>query len=1197
MHALRPSSSLRQLPDSLRPLAAPRHFSSASARPSIPTLRRFTRSKASTALVLNAGSSSLKYGLFQLRAGGEMQSICAGGAERIGQRGALIAHKDSAGSHKVEAELESHEHALSEIVALLTSEKGPIDDVSQVAVVGHRVVHGGAVYSTPVVIDAAVERTIEQHIPLAPLHNPANLLGIRVARQLFPCPHVAVFDTAFHASIPAHNYMYALPSELHDDHGVRRYGFHGTSYTYVLQQTAKLLHRPAEELNLILLHLGNGASMAAVRRGVGLDTSMGLTPLEGLVMGTRAGDVDAGVTTFLASHLGYSAEAIDKLLNKQSGLLGMCGTSDMRSVKAKADQGDAPSILARRVTIERIRKYLGAYLLKLEGDVDAIVFTGGIGENDAELRQEVCADLTRFGISIDPTKNALGLSEVQSSFASIKCMVVPTDEEVSIAQQAVEAAAIQPPPATPQPSAPLPRPKEAARPAAAPSRGKVPPLGHAVLIESDKATALWEAALLSSVLPRSRQLGYFRLLSHGEGRDRKLDFMRSSSKLGLDKQPFDAMIGMHVDSALSLYARGRSDEIFGTIIDKFKAYAADKDFVLVCGERITARGSVGAPGSSGFYAQLAAALNIPVLIAHDVTLEVSGDALEAKLAGIKAGYAASAVRLAGAIIAGLPAKDFERAERAVRKSLDHFGIYPAALLPHDERIHQLTMAEVAEQLDAKVLFGEKNVHTQFVQNVDIGTMQVPDLLAKLQNTPGTLVVTAAARAEVLLSLIFAARSSNTPLHPGVVLTGASSLPSTVQHVLDGVHTIGKPVLITQKSSYEAATLLYDLQRSPHPLASGYAKCEVSEAIMEKHLDADFLDAMVGDMPPADDLSPIVLKHNMFTAARKSKQRIVLPEGDDLRIVTAAADLLTRGLCDVTLLGDPKAVRALAEQAHVSIDGAAIIHPDTVLKDEQTSWGDEMVRGLCEARKKTGMTLDAARELLRSDPAYFGTMMMLQGKADGMVSGACHSTANTMRPALQLIKTAPGFSLVSSVFFMLLRDKVYVYGDCAINVDPTAEQLAEIAVASAQTARAFGVTPRVAMLSYASGDSNQGPMIDKVRKATELARKLAPHEFIEGPIQFDAAVDPAVAAVKYKGAANPVAGKATVCIFPDLNSGNNGYKAVQQASKTSAVGPIMQGLRMPVNDLSRGCTVEDVVNTAVCTALQAISAKQAATSRD
>jgi len=303
------------------------------------------------------------------------------------------------------------------------------------------------------------------------------------------------------------------------------------------------------------------------------------------------------------------------------------------------------------------------------------------------------------------------------------------------------------------------------------------------------------------------------------------------------------------------------------------------------------------------------------------------------------------------------------------------------------------------------------------------------------------------------------------------------------------------------------------------------------------------------------------------------------------VVAAAGDLLARGLCKLTILGDPAEVRAHASRANVNLDGATLINPSDGVPDA-------MVEALYEARKKKGMTLEKARQTLESDVNFFGTMMMYMGNADGMVSGACHSTANTMRPALQVIKMAPGYSLVSSVFFMLLPDKVYVFGDCAINVDPTAEQLAEIASTSAGTARAFGLKPRVAMLSYATGDSNSGPMIDKVRSATERARELAPGELIEGPIQFDAAVDPAVAAVKYKGAdASPVAGKATVLVFPDLNAGNNSYKAVQQAAKAIAVGPIMQGLRMPVNDLSRGCTIDDIVNTVVVTCLQARASKE------
>ncbi|KAL1508085.1 hypothetical protein AB1Y20_007678 [Prymnesium parvum] len=1156
-----------------------------------PPLSKESAKSTCKALVLNSGSSSLKYGLFRIILG-KAECVCSGLVDRIGLLSSSITHKDADGTRKVDVDVPDHSSAITQVVELLTSSQGLISNVADITVVGHRVVHGGPLYSTPAVVDEAVERAIERCIPLAPLHNPHNLLGIRVAQKHFPCPHVAVFDTAFHATIPEHNYTYALPRELCIEHNLRRYGFHGTSYTYVLKQTAKLLHRPAEELNMIILHLGNGASMAAIRKGACIDTTMGMTPLEGLVMGTRCGDVDGGVATFLASNLGYSAADIDKLFNKQSGLQGLCGSSDMRAIKAKAEAGVAECQLARRIAIERIRKYLGAFLVKLNGEVDAIVFTGGMGENDAELRDEVCADLQTFGISVDSTKNKLHLSEIQSSFAIVKCMVVPTSEELSIALQSAEAIGVLPTTGEEVTSKPFFEKTSLSTSTAKAPTGKVAPLGHALMIEGDQGTVLVEAALLTALLPRSSHLGYFRMLTLGEGRDYKLDFMRGVDKLGFHKEPVDAMVGMTMEEANALFARGLTDEIYSTIIDKFKAYSANKDFVIVSGQKITTRGARGGPGSFEFYAQLAAALNMPALSVHDArTDRIYGAALGPKLAGIRAAFEQSNVRLAGAIVTGLPADDFEAAERATRESLENQDIYPAALLPHDDRLYQLTMGEIAHELDAKVLFGESNIHNQFVRNVEVGTMQVPDLLAVLQQRPGTLVITSVARTEVLLSLVFAARSSNMQLHPGVILTGAAELPKTVQHVLDGVGTIRKPVLITTKSTYEVTAMISELRKLPHPLANGYAKLETAETLLEKHLDVDFREAMIIDMP-VEDISPIILKHKMFTAVRKSKQRIVLPEGDDTRIVVAAGELISRGLCDVTLIGEEKSVKALAESAHVCIDGATIIDPNLVLKDSRTSWGDAMVDELYEKRKHKGMTLEKAREILRSDPAYFGTMMMIRGMADGMVSGACHSTANTMRPALQLIKTAPGFSLVSSVFFMLLRDKVYVYGDCAINVDPTAEQLADIAIASVQTARAFGIVPRVAMLSYASGDSNQGPMIDKVRQATELARKLAPDELIEGPIQFDAAVDPAVAAVKYKGLHSPVAGKATVCIFPDLNSGNNSYKAVQQASKTSAVGPIMQGLRMPVNDLSRGCTVEDVVNTAVCTALQAIVAQQA-----
>jgi len=326
------------------------------------------------------------------------------------------------------------------------------------------------------------------------------------------------------------------------------------------------------------------------------------------------------------------------------------------------------------------------------------------------------------------------------------------------------------------------------------------------------------------------------------------------------------------------------------------------------------------------------------------------------------------------------------------------------------------------------------------------------------------------------------------------------------------------------------------------------------------------------------LPPRMFLYNLVQQAKADRRHIVLPEGTDERILKAAETLLGRDIVDLTLLGDPREVRRLVKQLGLQIDLERLPTIDPHTSDRIP----EFAQTLCELRKHKGMTLDMARDLVRG-VAYFGTMMVYKGEADGMVSGAAHSTLHTIRPALQFIKAKPGFSVVSSVFFMCLDDEVLVYGDCAVNPNPTAEQLAEIAISSADTAQAFGIEPRVVMLSYSSGESGVGEDVDRVREATRLAQERRPDLLLEGPMQYDAAVDAGVAAAKMPG--SKVAGRATVFIFPDLNTGNNTYKAVQRETGAIAIGPVLQGLKKPVNDLSRGCTVEDVINTVVITAIQ------------
>lgn len=390
-------------------------------------------------LVLNSGSSSIKYQLFDMR---ERTLLAKGAAERIAEPGSRLVHgqRDSTGAlHErvTDCELRDHAAALDRIMGLL-GDGGGAEDGGELIGIGHRVVHGGEEFRDPCVIDEPVIEAIRELSPLAPLHNPANLLCIEVAMARRPdVPQVAVFDTAFHQSIPARAYRYAVPEAWYEAHGVRRYGFHGTSHAYVAKQAALQLGRPLRELNLIVLHLGNGASVTAIEKGKSVDTSMGLTPLEGLVMGTRPGDIDPGVLIYLARQRGMSVDEIDADLNGESGLEGLCGVSDLRDVLQREAAGDPRARLALDVYVYRIRKYIGAYTAVL-GHVDAIVFTAGVGENSPDIRERTCEGLEALGVELDQTRNrakTTGSREIHRDGAAVAVLVVPTNEELEIAEQ------------------------------------------------------------------------------------------------------------------------------------------------------------------------------------------------------------------------------------------------------------------------------------------------------------------------------------------------------------------------------------------------------------------------------------------------------------------------------------------------------------------------------------------------------------------------------------------------------------------------------------------------------------------------------------------------------------------------------------------------------------------------------------------
>ena len=388
-------------------------------------------------LILNSGSSSLKFQLFMMA---DLSVLSSGLIEQIGAAtsAAKLSFVDSSGAEKElkqSCPVADHREAIK-VMSEMLRESGTLVDTGELAGIGHRVVHGGEAFHQPVRIDETVIAAIEELIPLAPLHNPANLMGIRVAMEhVAQIPQVAVFDTAFHQSIPEHAYLYALPYTLYEKQKVRRYGFHGTSHSYVARQAALYLNRPLEELNIITLHLGNGASAAAIRGGKSIDTSMGLTPLEGLVMGTRSGDLDPAILFYLSRESGLDMDTLDTLLNKESGLKGICGENDMRTISEAAEQGDHQARLALTIFCYRLKKYIGAYMAAL-GGVDCIVFTGGIGENSAIVRQMSCQGLERLGIRLDEGKNSIrkeDILEIQATDSSVKLLVVPTDEELEIA--------------------------------------------------------------------------------------------------------------------------------------------------------------------------------------------------------------------------------------------------------------------------------------------------------------------------------------------------------------------------------------------------------------------------------------------------------------------------------------------------------------------------------------------------------------------------------------------------------------------------------------------------------------------------------------------------------------------------------------------------------------------------------------------
>lgn len=654
------------------------------------------------------------------------------------------------------------------------------------------------------------------------------------------------------------------------------------------------------------------------------------------------------------------------------------------------------------------------------------------------------------------------------------------------------------------------------------------------------------------------RVGVFRPLVH-DGPDRLFDLLRARYRLAQDAA---SGYGMDYHEASAIQAEQGTDELVSQLVDRFHRVARDYEVVLVLGTDFAA---TQLPDELALNARLANEFGAAV-IAVVGGKNQTAESVRAETRNAYRAYESLGCDVLAMVTNRVAPADRDEIDERLAASLP----VPSYVLPDEPALAAPTVAQITHALGGRVVLGDDAGLARDALDFVFGGAMLPNFLNAL--TPGCLVVTPGDRADLVVGSL-AAHSAGTPPIAGVVLTLNEQPGEEILKLADRLAP-GTAVIAVSGGSFPTAAELFALEGKLN--AATPRKAETALGLFERYVDTGGLLKRVS-APSSDRVTPMMFEHKLLETARSDKRRVVLPEGTEERVLRAADVLLRRGVCDLTLLGPVEQIRKKAADLGVDLTSAQLIDPQT------SELRDAFATKYAELRAHKGVTVELAYDVV-ADVNYFGTLMVQEGFADGMVSGSVHSTAATIRPAFEIIKTKPDASIVSSVFFMCLADKVLVYGDCAVNPDPNAEQLADIAVQAAATAEQFGVEPRIAMLSYSTGTSGSGADVDKVREATELVRATRSDLKIEGPIQYDAAVEPSVAATKLPD--SEVAGQASVLIFPDLNTGNNTYKAVQRSAGAIAVGPVLQGLRKPVNDLSRGALVQDIVNTVAITAIQA-----------
>ena len=684
--------------------------------------------------------------------------------------------------------------------------------------------------------------------------------------------------------------------------------------------------------------------------------------------------------------------------------------------------------------------------------------------------------------------------------------------------------------------------------------------------EHNSGKSIITLGLMSMLTGKTAKVGYFRPIIE-DFKDGKIDNHIETviSHFGLDIAVEDAF-AITKSKLIKKKNKGKLGEVLDLIIEKYKRLEEKFDFVLVEGTSFSGEGTVI---ELDMNVLIAKNLGIPAVIVGsgvDKTLEELIDSLYLAYDSFKV----KDVEVLAVIANKVQLSNLKVVADGLKSNL------PAAVLvnaiPLISSLNNPTLKEIVEVLGAKVLFGAEFLNNE-VGNFSVGAMQLRNYLLHLKEN--ALVITPGDRADIILGALQANESANYPAISGIVLTGNIVPEDSIIKLIEGLTTI-VPIITVEGGTYGITNQLGNIKSKIY--ADNKLKIEVSINTFEKYVDVDDLSKKLLSFE-GDGMTPKMFQYNLVKRAKKHRKHIVLPEGSDERIIIAASRLQAMDVVEISIIGNKKQIESKVLELGLPFDFSKV----KIINPIESEKYEDYVNTYYELRKNKNVSMAMAKDLME-DVSYFGTMMVYKGDADGMVSGAAHTTQHTILPALQFIKTKPETCLVSSIFFMCLEDRVSVFGDCAINPNPTAEQLAEIAISSADSSLAFGIKPKIAMLSYSSGSSGKGDEVDKVRAATEIVRKKRPDLKIEGPIQYDAAVDMAIG--KSKMPNSEVAGQASVLIFPDLNTGNNTYKAVQRETGALAIGPMLQGLNKPVNDLSRGCTVDDIINTVVITAIQA-----------